>query len=75
LKSIAKLKYEHIILDLGAGTAINTLDFFLASGNGIFVTTPEPTSIENVYRLMRAIYLRRIRHYLRQMNLKRWRRR
>ncbi|KQC06132.1 MAG: hypothetical protein APR62_01440 [Smithella sp. SDB] len=62
LKSIVKLKYEHIILDLGAGTAFNTLDFFLASGNGIFVTTPEPTSIENVYRLMRAIYLRRIRH-------------
>ncbi|MBN1365085.1 MAG: AAA family ATPase [Syntrophaceae bacterium] len=63
LKSIAKLKYEYIILDLGAGTAYNTLDFFLASRNGIFITTPEPTSIENVYRLMRAIYLRRIRHY------------
>lgn len=63
LKSIAKLKYEYIILDLGAGTAFNTLDFFLASRNGIFITTPEPTSIENVYRLMRAIYLRRIRHY------------
>lgn len=63
LKSIAKLKYEYIILDLGAGTAFNTLDFFLASQNGIFITTPEPTSIENVYRLMRAIYLRRIRHY------------
>ncbi|KFO68706.1 hypothetical protein ER57_02315 [Smithella sp. SCADC] len=58
-----KLKYEYIILDLGAGTAFNTLDFFLASRNGIFITTPEPTSIENVYRLMRAIYLRRIRHY------------
>jgi len=63
LKSIAKLKYDYIILDLGAGTAFNTLDFFLASRNGIFITTPEPTSIENVYRLMRAIYLRRIRHH------------
>lgn len=63
LKSIAKLHYDYIILDLGAGTAFNTLDFFLASRNGIFITTPEPTSIENVYRLMRAIYLRRIRHY------------
>jgi flagellar biosynthesis protein FlhG len=63
LKAISKLKYEYILLDLGAGTAFNTLDFFLASRNGIFVTTPEPTSIENVYRLIRAIYLRRIRHY------------
>jgi len=63
LKAIAKLNYEYILLDLGAGTAFNTLDFFLASRNGIFITTPEPTSIENVYRLIRAIYLRRIRHY------------
>lgn len=63
LKAISKLKYEYIVLDLGAGTSFNTLDFFLASRNGIFITTPEPTSIENVYRLMRAIYLRRIRHY------------
>lgn len=63
LKAVAKLQYEYIILDLGAGTAFNTLDFFLASQNGIFITTPEPTSIENVYRLMRAIYLRRIRHF------------
>ena len=63
LKAIARLDYDYIILDLGAGTAFNTLDFFLASRNGIFITTPEPTSIENVYRLIRAIYLRRIRHY------------
>ena len=63
LKAIARLNYEYIVLDLGAGTAFNTLDFFLASRNGIFITTPEPTSIENVYRLMRSIYLRRIRHY------------
>ncbi len=62
LRAIAKLDYEYVILDLGAGTAFNTLDFFMASRNGIFITTPEPTSIENVYRLIRAIYLRRIRH-------------
>jgi flagellar biosynthesis protein FlhG len=70
LKAISKLKYEYILLDLGAGTAFNTLDFFLASQNGIFITTPEPTSIENVYRLMRAIYLRRIRHYFTTVDFK-----
>lgn len=62
LRSIAKLDYECVFLDLGAGTSFNTLDFFLLSQNGIFVTTPEPTSIENVYRLIRSIYFRRIRH-------------
>ncbi|MFO7568457.1 MAG: AAA family ATPase [Smithellaceae bacterium] len=62
LKAIARLNYDHILLDLGAGTSFNTLDFFLISQNGIFVTTPEPTSIENVYRLIRSIYFRRMRH-------------
>jgi len=62
LRSITKLDYDCVLLDLGAGTSFNTLDFFLISQNGIFITTPEPTSIENVYRLIRSIYLRRIRN-------------
>jgi flagellar biosynthesis protein FlhG len=61
LRSISKLDYDCILLDLGAGTSFNTLDFFLISQHGIFITTPEPTSIENVYRLIRSIYFRRIR--------------
>jgi len=63
VRAISKLKYECILLDLGAGTSFNTLDFFLISQNGIFIATPEPTSVENVYRLIRSIYFRRIRHY------------
>ncbi|HPD55843.1 MAG TPA: AAA family ATPase [Smithellaceae bacterium] len=63
LRAIARLDYDWIMLDLGAGTSFNTLDFFLISQNSIFVTTPEPTSIENVYRLVRSIYFRRIRQY------------
>lgn len=62
LRAIGKLDYDRILLDLGAGTSFNTLDFFLISQNGIFITTPEPTSIENVYRLIRSIYFRLIRY-------------
>lgn len=64
LRAIAKLDYDYILLDLGAGTAFNTIDFFLISDSGIFVTTPEPTSIENVYRLTRSVYLRKVRQVL-----------
>ena len=64
LRAIAKLPYEYILIDLGAGTSFNTIDFFMMSDSGIFVTTPEPTSIENVYRLTRSVYLRKIRHML-----------
>lgn len=63
VRSISRLDYECIFLDLGAGTSFNTLDFFLISQTGIFIATPEPTSIENVYRLIRSIYFRRIRQY------------
>ena len=73
LKAISKLKYEYILLDLGAGTAFNTLDFFLASRNGIFITTPEPTSIENVYRLdARHLFPPDSSLFLPQLILRRW---
>jgi len=64
LKTIPKLSFDYIILDLGAGTAFNTIDFFMISDHCVFVTTPEPTSIENVYRLIRSVYFRKIRHIL-----------
>lgn len=63
LRAISRLNYDCILLDLGAGTSFNTLDFFLISRTGIFITTPEPTSIENVYRLIRTIYFRCIRRF------------
>lgn len=64
LRHIATLPYDYILLDLGAGTAFNTIDFFLLSNTGIFVTTPEPTSTENIYRLIRSVYFRKIRQVL-----------
>ena len=63
-RAISKLSYDFVLLDLGAGTSFNTIDFFLISDAGIFVTTPEPTSIENVYRLIRSVYARKIRQLL-----------
>ncbi|HEU18799.1 MAG TPA: MinD/ParA family protein [Deltaproteobacteria bacterium] len=70
LKAIPKLSFEYIILDLGAGTSFNTIDFFMVSNYCLFVTTPEPTSIENVYRLIRAIYLRKIKYVLNEDDFK-----
>jgi len=64
LRDIAKLPFEYILLDLGAGTAFNTIDFFLISNTGIFITMPEPTATENIYRLIRSVYFRKIRQVL-----------
>ena len=55
-----------MVLDLGAGTTYNTLDFFLASHQGLSVFTPEPTSIQNTVQFIKAIYLRKLKHILKQ---------
>ncbi|MDO9559428.1 MAG: AAA family ATPase [Syntrophales bacterium] len=64
MRAITKLPYDFILLDLGAGTSFNTIDFFMISDSGIFITTPEPTAIENIYRLIRSVYFRKIRQVL-----------
>src|SRR4030043_1910832 len=64
LRAISRTDYDYILLDLGAGTSFNTIDFFTLSDSGIFVCIPEPTSIENIYRLIRSVYVRKIRQVL-----------
>jgi flagellar biosynthesis protein FlhG len=64
IKAIKKMPYECVLLDLGAGTNFNTLDFFLTSNSGIFICTPEPTSIENAFKFIKAVYLRKAKRIL-----------
>ena len=45
-----------IIIDTGAGIADTVLEFLVASGEIILVTTPEPTSITDSYSLLKALY-------------------
>ena len=61
LRAIRELPYEFILVDLGGGTSFNTMDLFMISDTGIFVTTPEPTCIENTYRFARALCLRKMK--------------
>jgi len=60
LSEIAKLEADWIILDLGAGSTSNTLDFFLLSNCGILITTPEITSVLNLYSFLKNTYYRYI---------------
>jgi flagellar biosynthesis protein FlhG len=61
LRSIQHLNGDYTLVDLGAGNALNVLDFFLMSDGGILVVTPEPTSIENAYRFLKSAFYRRLR--------------
>ena len=45
-----------IIVDTGAGISESVLEFLVASGEVLLVTTPEPTSITDSYSLLKALY-------------------
>ena len=49
LRNLFSIDCDYLIMDLGAGTNYNTIDFFLAAGQGIIVTTPALTATLNAY--------------------------
>jgi len=61
LRSIRGLDGDYLLIDLGAGSSMSVLDFFLMSDGGILIMTPEPTSIENVFRFLKSAFYRRLR--------------
>jgi flagellar biosynthesis protein FlhG len=56
----SRIDADYVILDLGAGTSFNVLDFFLVANKKIVVLTPEPTSIQNAYIFVRNAVYRRL---------------
>ena len=58
LKAISRLKSDYVILDLGAGTSYNVIDFFSITQSGIVVTVAEPTAILNAYEFLKNVLFR-----------------
>lgn len=58
IKGIQNLVADYILLDLGAGTSYNIIDFFLISKTGIIVTTPETTAILSAYAFLKTTVFR-----------------
>lgn len=61
LSRIRALDVDVVLIDVGAGTSFNILDFFLMSDIGLMVVVPEPTSVENGYRFIKSALFRRLR--------------
>lgn len=57
IKQLAELDAlaDIIIVDTGAGISDSVLEFLVASGEILLVTTPEPTSITDAYSLLKAL--------------------
>jgi len=61
LNKVRSLDVDVVLLDLGAGTSFNIIDFFLISEVSLLTVVPEPTSIENGYRFIKSALYRRLR--------------
>lgn len=66
IRQIFTLDFDHILIDLGAGATFNVLDFFLAAQEKIMVVVPTPTSVENAYHFLKAVFYRRLKGAIRQ---------
>ncbi len=57
-KGLLKYDADYLVLDLGAGTHLGILDFFLMSPQGIVVTAPSVTATLNAYLFLKNAVFR-----------------
>ena len=69
LRQLATLETDYLLLDLGAGSSFNVLDFFLPADSPLLVLTPLPTAVENTYHFLKAGFFRRLRQLVRAAGL------
>ncbi|MBF0567304.1 P-loop NTPase [Candidatus Magnetominusculus dajiuhuensis] len=60
LRHIKALDADFIVIDLGAGMELNTLDFFISADIGFIVTVAEPAAIMNAYRFIKGALFRKL---------------
>ncbi len=58
VKKLLGLDTDYLVLDLGAGTGANILDFFLTASQGIVVTAPALTATLNAYLFLKNAVFR-----------------
>lgn len=61
VRHIMTLDADFVLIDLGAGTTFNTLDFFTLSNDGLIVCTPEPHARVDAYGFIKNTVYRKLR--------------
>ena len=69
-RHIKSISGDYVLIDLGSGSALNTLDTFLLADKMITVTLPEITSIENLYHFLKKVLFRKLNVFLANHQLK-----
>ena len=66
IRHIKRLDADFVILDLGAGSSYDVLDFFLIATEGIVVVNPDPLSILESYHFVKMVLFRYIARLVRR---------
>lgn len=66
IRQLATLEMDHVLIDLGAGSSYNVLDFYLAAHERIVVAVPAPTAMENTYHFLKAAYFRGLKRAIKR---------
>lgn len=69
-RQIRNISGDYVLIDLGAGSSIATLDTYLLADKMITVTLPEITSIDNLYHFLKKLLFRKLNVFLAEHNLK-----
>ena len=69
-RQIMKLNAQNVIIDLGAGSHLNTLDTFLIADKMIVVLVPEVIAIENMYHFIKNSLFRKVKKTLKDYGFK-----
>lgn len=64
IKGLCQLKADYILLDLGAGTHPNVVDFFLLSQKGLVLSQPNHASVLNSYAFLKNCVYRLFQFYM-----------
>ncbi len=64
LNQLKRTSYQYVIMDLGAGTSFNMVDFFNYADKKVLIMNSEPTSIENSYGFLKVALYRKIERML-----------
>jgi flagellar biosynthesis protein FlhG len=60
IRQLRSIDTDFILLDLGAGSSYNVIDFFLTADEGIVVTNPEPMAIQECFNFIKICLMRRL---------------
>jgi len=59
IRELKSLDADYVIMDLGAGSSLSIIDFFISVDEGLIITSPEPTAIQEGFDFIKLCLLRK----------------